>query len=86
MVEDKFSENLCSGVFFVFVNKDCDWFKMLYFDGMGLWVFVKCLEKGWFSWLVGSDCMKLLFVFEVLMMFLVGIDLKDGCKKVWYEC
>ena len=59
LAEEKLQENPRGGAVFVFVNKDRDRLKMLYFDGTGPWVFAKRLERVRFTWSVGSDRAKL---------------------------
>jgi len=48
VVQSDFEEKLTSGAFFVFINKKCDYMKILYWDTDGLAIWCKRLEKGRF--------------------------------------
>jgi transposase len=83
--QERLQENPKDGAVFAFINKDRTRLKLLYWDGTGAWVLAKRLEKGRFSWPIGSDRRKLAFTPEALSMLVSGIELKDGCRKAWYE-
>ena len=76
-----------SGALFVFTNKRHNRVKILNFDGTGLWVMTKRLEKGTFSWPKGVDVKngKLSLSPEALALLLDGVDMKNGTFRPWYQ-
>ena len=87
VVELIMKEDVTSGALYVFTNKRKNRIKILYWDGTGLWVMIKRLEAGRFSWPKGVDVRdgKLALKAEALALLLDGIDMKDAKMKPWYQ-
>lgn len=80
-------EDPSSGALFVFTNRRRNRIKGLYFDGTGLWVMTKRLEKGTFCWPQGVEVSngKLPVSPEALSLLLDGVDLRQGSMRPWYQ-
>jgi transposase len=84
LVSSQLQEDPLSGHLFVFANRDRTRIKMLYWDGTGLWVCGKRLEKGRFSWPAHQEPgAKARLSGAELAMLLGGIDLERGKRKAW---
>jgi transposase len=73
-----------SGHLFVFCNRRKDRLKVLYFDGSGLWVFAKRLEKGTFAWPDAGATTRVELRASELTLLLGGLDLSRTRKRRWY--
>ena len=74
-----------SGHVFLFCNGH-NRLKILFFDGSGLWVCAKRLEKGCFSWPSTGDAQgKVILSHEELYLLIGGIDLAQTQARNWYR-
>jgi transposase len=86
LVRDKLALEPLSGHLFVFCNKERNRIKVLFWDGSGLWVCAKRLEKGRFSWpLAQEESPRVRLNHEELSLLLGGIDLSRTRRKNWYR-
>ena len=82
LVGSVLNEEFKRGALFAFNNRRRTRLKILYWDGSGLWVLSKRLEKGTFAWRKPRDGVgvKLPLRAEVLSVLMDGIDLR-GVKN-----
>jgi transposase len=87
LVTERLGEDPRSGSLFVFANRRRSRLKVLYWDGTGLWVMTKRLEKGTFSWPAALEPgrEKLQLAPEALTLLTDGIDLRGARMRPWYE-
>jgi transposase len=76
-----------SGAAYLFSNRKRSMIKILYWDGTGLWVVAKRLEKGTFRWPKASEGSggQISIHPTALSMLTDGIDLREGMRRAWYE-
>jgi transposase len=86
VVSEVLHEDLRSGALFVFCNRRRTRLKVLYWDGSGLWLLMKRLEKGTFSWPreVEAGVNKLRLAPEAFALLTDGIDLRGAQMRPWY--
>src|ERR1700744_2285303 len=77
LVERQMGAQPLSGHLFVFCNRRADRLKVLWWDGSGLWVCAKRLEKGCFSWPKTEDKHSVTMRPEELAMLVNGLDVKQ---------
>src|ERR1700752_235347 len=86
IVRDRLMIDPLSGHVFVFCNARKNRLKVLYWDGSGLWICSKRLEKGRFSWPAqGDDQGRVRMSSEELTLLVGGIELSRSRKKEWYR-
>jgi len=75
LVRDRLSCDPLSGHLFLFCNGQRNRLKVLVWDGSGLWVCAKRLEKGRFTWPQSGDAQgKVILSHEELSLLLGGIN------------
>jgi transposase len=84
VVRDQLGEDPLSGHLFLFINRSRTRLKALVWDGSGLWVCAKRLEKGRFGWPVAEKARTVLMRPEQLAMLVNGLDLAQAQpRKNW---
>lgn len=86
LVRDRLQLEPRSGHVFLFSNRTRNRLKVLFWDGSGLWVCAKRLEKGRFSWpREGEESARVVLSYEELWLLVGGIELAQTRRKDWYR-
>jgi len=87
LVTERLGQDPRSGALFVFSNRRHTRLKILFWDGTGLWILTKRLEKGTFSWPQQNEPEKTTLRLnpQALAMLTDGVDLRGGQRRPWYE-
>ena len=86
LVRDRLSCDPLSGHIFLFSNAQRNRLKLLFWDGSGLWVCAKRLEKGRFRWPAAErEESKITVSHEELMLLIGGIDLAQTRRRAWHR-
>jgi transposase len=86
VVRDQLGQDPLSGHLFLFSNRTRTRLKALVWDGSGLWVCAKRLEKGRFRWPAANQKQHSITMrAEELAMLVNGLDLKQVQPRKWYR-
>jgi transposase len=84
LVRDQLGQDPLSGHLFLFSNRTKTRLKALVWDGSGLWVCAKRLEKGRFRWPTAGKGHSVVMRPEELAMLVNGLDLAQARpRKNW---
>lgn len=91
LVQSILDQSATSGHLFVFCNAQRTRVKILFWDGSGLWLLTKRLERGRFVWpaaaaeRTGTAPRRLTLSHSELTLMLSGIDLAQTRRRNWWR-
>ena len=85
LVRDQLGQDPLSGHLFLFTNRMRTRLKALVWDGSGLWVCAKRLEKGRFHWPAAAEGRSVTMRAGELAMLVNGLDLRQTQARNWYR-
>jgi transposase len=91
LVQAVLNQSATSGHLFVFCNAQRPRVKILFWDGSGLWLLTKRLERGRFAWPAcapqgaGAAPRSLTLPHSELTLLLSGIDLAKTQRRDWWR-
>ena len=85
LVREQLAQDPLSGHVFVFSNRSRTRLKLLYWDGSGLWVCAKRLERGRFRWPEAGEAASLTVSQAELEMLLAGLEPAVAGRRNWWR-
>ena len=86
LVRDRLQLDPLSGHMFLFWNAQRNRLKLIFWDGSGLWVCAKRLERGRFRWPAAETGQtKVVLSHEEMALLLGGIDLAGSKRRAWFR-
>ncbi|MCX6851378.1 MAG: IS66 family insertion sequence element accessory protein TnpB [Verrucomicrobia bacterium] len=85
LVRQRIESDPLNGHWFLFCNRRRNRLKVLFFDGSGLWLCQKRLERGVYSWPAGDAGSSVTLTREELTLLLGGIELERVRAKDWWR-
>jgi transposase len=85
IVRDQLGSDPLSGHLFLFANARRTRLKVMVWDGSGLWVCAKRLEKGRFRWPEAMGEGRIAMSHDELTLLLNGIDLDQARRRKWHR-
>jgi transposase len=86
LVRDQLGQDPLSGHLFLFTNRSRTRIKALVWDGSGLWVCAKRLEKGRFAWPSAPDVGGIVMRPAELAMLINGLDFTQAkSRRNWFR-
>jgi len=86
LVRNRLELETLSGHVFLFSNAQRNRMKLIYWDGSGLWVCAKRLERGRFRWpRAEAGQTKIVLSHEEMAMLVGGIDLAGSRRRAWFR-
>jgi len=86
LVRDRLELEPLSGHVFLFYNAERNRMKLIYWDGSGLWVCAKRLERGCFRWpRAEAGQTKIVLSHEEMALLVGGIDLAGSRRRAWFR-
>jgi transposase len=84
LIRERLDSDPTSGHIFLFSNARRDRLKLVFFDGVGLWVCARRMERGRLHWPEAREH-KVQLTREQFALLIGGIDLTQTRERKWYR-